>query len=72
MDEATVDITTARRDAVRIARTELAVGDQVFDVWGNTYPVAKVQQFKAHTTFRRSDGVVDVLAGDETITVIKG
>lgn len=70
--EATAEIAEIFKGTVKADRSTLEVGDSVFDVWGGEHKVAKVQRFKAHTTAKRDDGQVFVLAGDETMTVRKG
>ena len=70
-DEATVNLADVFRNATRIPRTDLQVGDTVFDVWGDRYYVMKVRHFKAHTRGTREDGETFFLVDDETITVIK-
>jgi hypothetical protein len=71
MAEATVNITDAVHEAVRVMRYRLEVGDTVFDVWGGQHTIAKVQHFKFKTTLTREDGSKFDVVGDSTITVIK-
>lgn len=68
----TVEIVDAIPSAERIARTDLAVGDTVFDAWGRHYAVVKVRQYRRTTTATRDDGWWFSLFDDDTITVIKG
>lgn len=69
----TVDIDEVKPDAVRIARTDLAVGDSVFDVWGRMYRVDKVRQTPSGRTTigTRDDGQTFYLSDDDTITVVR-
>lgn len=71
-DGATVNITDAVPPAQRIARTELAVGDTVFDVWGRRYPLTHVRHYRRTTVATRRDGVQFKLYDDQTISVVKG
>lgn len=71
-EQIAVDISEVCAEAVRITRTELAVGDTVFDVWGGFYKLSHVRHYRRTTVATRSDGVQFHLYDDETITVVKG
>ena len=62
-------ITDVVPGTVRIPRTDLRVGDTVFDIYGGRYRVEWVGQFKAHTRAKRDDGETFWLVLDDTITV---
>lgn len=70
--EPIVNIVDVEPGSVQIPRTELAVGDTVFDIYGGKYLVTATHNFKSHTRATRSDGERFWLYDDDTITVIKG
>ena len=73
---ATVSITDAVANAVRIPATDLRKGDSVFDPMGRTYPLRAVWRQGSRVLARREDydewPETISLAATDTITVLRG
>ena len=70
-DEPTARITDVVPGSVEIPRTELRVGDTVFDAVGGQHQVTRVRHYRSRTSAQHSGRWGFYLEEGETITVLR-
>lgn len=71
-DHVTVEISDVEPRSIKGTAEDLAVGDTLFDVWGDTHKITKVRKLKNGVKTTRDDGVTDVWQNGESVTFIVG
>lgn len=67
-----INIVDVFADAITVYADQVAVGDRVFDVFGNTYEVTCTSKYTKRVRIARSDGWSDTFEHGCEVTIVPG